>query len=48
MALANHHVRSFDSIWDLQQFIQTDAGITGVVFVTEGNSGKLILVYTTA
>lgn len=50
MALANHRVRQFNDIAALSKFIQTDAGITGIVAIMgDGQgSGGYILVYTVA
>lgn len=48
MALANHRVRRFPNLVELNDFIQNDANINSVITVTSGNDGGYILVYTVA
>jgi hypothetical protein len=45
MALANHRVRAFQTLFAMQEFIQTDGNITSVIKIFQDNSGSYILVY---
>lgn len=48
MALANHRIRVFKNVADMEQFIITDADINAVVSVGTDDNGTFILVYTVA
>jgi hypothetical protein len=48
MALANHRVRIFQNVQDMNYFIQNDANIASVVAVGSDSNGGLILVFTVA
>lgn len=49
MALANHKVRHFPNIIELNDFIQNDADINGVISVmADSASGGYVLVFTVA
>jgi hypothetical protein len=45
MALANHRVRVFPGLVDLENFIRTDSAITSIVRIFSDNSGQYVLVY---
>ncbi len=45
MALANHRVRIFPGVVDLEKFIRTDVAITSIVRIFSDNNGQYVLVY---
>lgn len=45
MAIANHKVRLFKDVNDLEQFIRTDTDISSIVTISTNDNGTFILVY---
>ena len=45
MAIANHRVRVFLNVNDLEQFIRTDTDISSIVRIIPTNNGSLLLLY---
>jgi hypothetical protein len=48
MALATAKVRVFQTVNDMQAFIQTDADLTAILYIFQDNSGAYVLVYSIA
>lgn len=46
MALANHRIRVFKNVADLEFFIINDVAIASVVSIGTDDNGTFILVYT--
>jgi hypothetical protein len=46
MAIAAFKTQIFNSAFDLQVFVSTDAGVSTVVSIVCDNSGKFVLFYT--
>ena len=45
MALANHRIRVFQNVNDMEQFIRNDTDITSIITITTDDNGSFVLVY---
>lgn len=45
MALANHRIRVFSLVHELEKFIRTDGAITSIISITTDDNGTFVLVY---